>query len=197
VRVLPRGISFAHAERHQYDPVPPTLVKELRVVHLQRWELGRPYHWVVADVCALMRTPQLFDALLSVAATGVGRVAMDMFRDAHMAGRMGYWYAPPVTITAGEQSKGSHVTKRDLLSGLLLPVQQGRLKIAAGLPLGPTLERELTSFRMRLTAAGRDTSDVQHREGEATATSRSPSLSPPAGRTSTPPPSSSRPTRTA
>jgi len=53
------------------------------------------------------------------------------------------------------------VTKRDLLSALLLPIQQSWLTIAAGLALGEALELELSSFRMKLTAAGRDSYDVQ------------------------------------
>jgi hypothetical protein len=166
VHVLPPGMGFAHWERHQDDEVSPQLTEELRVVHLQRWQLGSAYHVVVEDVCRLMRTPELEGALLSVDATGVGRGVMDMFRDAFMAGRMGAWPAQPVTITAGEQSHGAHVTKRDLLSSLLLPIQQGRLRIAAGLPLGEVLERELTSFRMKLSAAGRDSYEVTRREGE-------------------------------
>ncbi len=166
VYVLPPGMSLAHWERHTDDHRHIELTEEVRVVHLQRWELATPYHLVVDDVCALMRTPQLRRALLAVDATGVGRGVMDMFRDAYMAGRMGAWWPQPVTITAGDASHGSHVTKRDLLSALLLPIQQGRLRIAAGLALGDMLERELTSFRMKLTAAGRDSYDVQRREGE-------------------------------
>lgn len=56
--------------------------------------------------------------------------------------------------------------KRDLLTNLQILLQQGRLKIAAGLALGDTLERELTSFRQKLSAAGRDSYDVVRREGE-------------------------------
>lgn len=82
------------------------------------------------------------------------------------AGRMGARPAQPVTIAAGEQSRDSHVTKRDLLSALLLPLQQGRLRVAAGLALGEVLERELVSFRMRLSVADRDSCEVQRREGE-------------------------------
>lgn len=166
VHVLPPGMSLAHWERRAGDPAGITVTDELRVVHLQRWQLGTPYHTVVEDVCALMRTPQLNRALLSVDATGVGRGVMDMFTEQFMARRMGAWWPQPVTITAGEQSHGSNVTKRDLLLSLLLPVQQGRLRIAAGLALGETLERELVSFRMKLSAAGRDSYEVQRREGE-------------------------------
>jgi len=58
------------------------------------------------------------------------------------------------------------VTKRDLLSALLLPIQQSWLTIAAGLALGEALELELSSFRMKLTAAGR-TPTTFSREGES------------------------------
>lgn len=166
VQVLPPGLGLGHWERHTDDHQFVELVEEVRVVHLQRWQLGTPYHAVVEDVCRLMETPQLADALLQVDATGVGRGVMDMFRQAFVDGRMGAWPPQPVTITAGEASHGSHVTKRDLLSALVLPLQQGRLRVAAGLTLGEALERELTSFRMKLSAAGRDSYDVARREGE-------------------------------
>lgn len=167
VQVLPAGMSLAHWERHTADHPYLKVVDELRVVHLQRWQLGTPYHAVVEDVCRLMRTDQLQEALLAVDNTGVGRGVMDMLREEFTAGRMGKWWPQPVTITGGEASHGDHVTKRDLLGALLLPIQQGRLKVAAGLALGEVLERELTSFRMKLTAAGRDSYDVQRREGES------------------------------
>jgi len=165
VQVLPPGLTV---EDYTYmiRPELVDLTEEVRVVHLQRWDLGTPYHVVVADVCALMRTPELGSAILSVDATGVGRAVMDLFREQYLTGRMGAWPPQPVTITGGETSVGTSVTKRDLMAALLLPVQQDRLRVAAGLALGEMLERELVSFRMKLTAAGRDSYDVQRREGE-------------------------------
>lgn len=166
VQVLPPGMGFGHYERRHLGPSEPTLTEELRVVHLQRWETGTPYPTVVDDVCALMRTPQLDESLLWVDSTGVGVAVWQLFNDAWTAGRMGRYNAQGVTITGGDKSQGRSVTKRDLLSALLVPVQQGRLKVAAGLPLGTALERELLAFRLKLTAAGRDTYDVQRKEGE-------------------------------
>lgn len=161
VLVLPPGV---HAD--SYEAAHAATVEEVRVRHLQRWALGTPYHAVVEDVCALMRTPELSEALLAVDATGVGRGVMDMFREAYAAGRMGAFWAQPVTITAGDTFHGFHITKRDLLSSLVLPLQQGRLKVAAGLALGEVLERELTAYRVKLSAAGRDSYNVARRDGE-------------------------------
>lgn len=144
----------------------PELVTEWHVVHLQRWEIGTPYHGVVADVGRLMGAEQLAGAWLYVDDTGVGSGVMELFTQAYLMGRLGGNPPVGVTITGGQSASGWNVPKRDLISAVQVPLQQGRLRIAAGLPLGEVLERELTSFRMKLSQAGHDTYDVQRRDGE-------------------------------
>ncbi|WP_165759618.1 hypothetical protein [Rathayibacter oskolensis] len=56
--------------------------------------------------------------------------------------------------------------KADLFASVLVPLQQGRLKVADGLPLGPVLEHELLSFRQKITASGRDSIEFERRAGE-------------------------------
>lgn len=168
VRLLPPGMSaefyLRRIETGQGRAI--RLVDELRVRHLQRWELGTRYDAVVDDVAALMGSDELEDAWLYLDGTGVSRGVADMFREAYTQGRMGAHWPLPITITGAGSGRVSSVPKRDLLTALQLPLQQGRLKIAAGLPMGEALERELTSFRMKLTAAGRDTYQIQRRDGE-------------------------------
>ncbi|RBY94084.1 hypothetical protein DQ244_01605 [Blastococcus sp. TBT05-19] len=144
----------------------PELVAEWHVRHLQRWQIGTPYHSVVEDVGALMGSDALADAVLYVDGTGVGSGVMEMFAQAYQRGRLGRQWPVGVTITGGQAASGWNVPKRDLISAVQVPLQQGRLRIAAGLALGEVLERELTSFRMKLSASGHDTYDVQRREGE-------------------------------
>ncbi len=166
VQVLPAGLSLGHWERHEDDHQYLELVEEVRVRHLQRWELGTPYPAIVADVASLMTSPQLRGAWLTFDRSGVGRGVGDLLKQAYMAGRMGDNWPTGTTITGGAQSSAGNVPKRDLLTNVQILLQQGRLKIAAGLALGETLERELTSFRQKLSAAGRDSYDVARREGE-------------------------------
>lgn len=166
LHVLPPGMSYEHWERHQDDVVPPTLTEEVHVRHLQRWQLGTPYGRIVDDVGELMRRDEMADAWLYFDATGVGVAVRDMLMQAYTAGRMGAHWPLAITLTGADRSTGRHVAKRDLMSRLQVLLQQGRLRIAAGLPLADVLERELTSFRLKLSAAGRDSYEVQRREGE-------------------------------
>ncbi len=50
-----------------------------------------------------------------------------------------------------------YVPKRELVRGLVTAFENGRLKIAKGLPLAGALMGELRAFQMRFTAKGRDT----------------------------------------
>lgn len=165
VRVLPPGMGFEHYQR-RVGREPITVTEELRVRHLQRWALGTPYPDLVDEVCALMAGEELRRAWLFVDGTGVGVAVKDLFRAAYTGRLMGHNWPINVTITGGEKGTGYHLPKRDLLSAVQVPLQQGRLKVAAGLALGAVLERELTSFRMKLSTNGHDSYDVVRREGE-------------------------------
>ena len=48
------------------------------------------------------------------------------------------------------------VPKRNLVSAAQVLLQQGRLKIAAGLPLAATLSQELADYQVRISQAGHD-----------------------------------------
>ena len=50
-----------------------------------------------------------------------------------------------------------YVPKRELVRGLVTAFENGRLKIAKGLPLAEAFIGELQAFQVRLTAKGRDT----------------------------------------
>jgi hypothetical protein len=165
VLVLPAGISATHYHRRTGTVVEPKLRTELRVRHLQRWDLGTPYPAIVADAARLMRSDQLRRAWLSYDATGVGRAVKDLFWEAFQAGDMGDQPPPAVTITGAEYVNEDSVPKRNLIAAVQVPLQQGLLKITRCMPLADVLERELTGFRMKLTASGRDTYDIGRRAG--------------------------------
>lgn len=140
-------------------------VDELRVVHLQRWALGTSYDVIVEDVAALMRTSELSDSWLRFDATGVGRGVKDMLTKVFMDGRMGSQWPIGVTITGEGKGSPGTIPKRDLMSVLQVALQQHRLKIAEELELRGVLEQELRSFRLKISAAGRDTYEFKRREG--------------------------------
>jgi hypothetical protein len=66
----------------------------------------------------------------------------------------------PVTITSGQtESAGEgfyRVPKRNLIIGLQIPFQQGRLHIAAGLPFAKTLVEEMMAMEVKVSPAGNE-----------------------------------------
>lgn len=183
VRVLPAAVTsqdYAHAlERQQAasgDPWRqqtaarklPDLRTEWHVRHLHRWPIGTSYPTIVEHVLQILdREPLATDGLLIVDGTGVGVAVTDMFDQAYMDHRMRGCYPPiRVTITSGEKRRNWNIPKSDLFGELQVALQQKALRVAAGLPLGDILEKELLAYRMKISAAGNATFDIQRREGE-------------------------------
>jgi len=135
------------------------------VRHLERPKLGTPY----LDVCR--RSAELVDALtprgrveLVVDATGVGRAVLEMLRPLIRCPLL------EVTITTGEEERACgggrwHVPKRDLVAGVSAELGAKQLRVAAALPDAAVLLQELRQFRMKISAAGRDTYSAW-REGD-------------------------------
>jgi hypothetical protein len=127
---------------------------KLRLRYLERMPLGTPYPEVVERVEELTNTPELAGRCsLVVDATGVGRPVVDLLRRQGLRCRM-----EAVTITGGaaETRSGGYrgVPKRDLITGLQVLLQGGKLKIAAGIPQGAMLAAEMGEMRVRVTEAG-------------------------------------------
>jgi hypothetical protein len=166
VFVLPPLISLNQWHR-QPGLYQAGLVEEKHVRHLQRWELGSPYPVIVSDVAQFMRSRVMRQhGLMYVDKGGVGRAVMDMFYDAHREAPMGCYEPIGITSTGGKEANGWNIPKQDLMAAIQAPLQLGRLKIAQGLALGDVLEKELTNFRMKITASGRETFDYQRSAGD-------------------------------
>jgi hypothetical protein len=121
-----------------------------RLTFLHRFPLGTSYPDVADGVRRLIaqlprrrRRPELV-----VDATGVGRPVVEMIRAAGLA-------PIGVTITAGidelEKARDDwRVPKRTLAARMQVVLQEGRLKIAAGMALTPVLTQELQNFRAKI-----------------------------------------------
>ena len=142
----------------KFDPVDfgceEIIQRQLR--HLERVPLGTAYTEIVERVGRVVRTPAVRDqCYLVVDATGVGRPVVDMLRSARLPCRL-----MAVLITGGEQGGAAndyyHVPKRDLITGMRLLLEQGKLKIAAALEHGPTLIHEMAGMRVKMSAAGNE-----------------------------------------
>ena len=133
--------------------------------YLHRPPLGTPYPVIVGQVLSLLDRPPLDrdETPLVVDRTGVGAAVTDLFAAQGVCPRA-------VTITGGDSVNDTdpcnlRVPKRDLASTLVALFQTGRLKIAAGLELAPTLATELMNFKLKVNlTTGHDTYEAW-REG--------------------------------
>jgi hypothetical protein len=140
-------LELAETVHDRRDPVTYDFVRDYctRLVYLERVELGTPYPDVVAHVEGLVRDDRLRDCTLVVDATGVGAPVVDLLKKAQLPCRL-----MPVTITGGHHDSpvgsGYHVPKRELITGLQVLFDEGRLKIARRMPMAEALVRELTGM---------------------------------------------------
>lgn len=124
----------------------------LRVRHLQRFALGTTYPAIVEAVAGIVAS--LPDgARLAVDATGVGRPVVDLLRRAKLN-------PIAVTVTGGNSPSNTGMEwtlpKRELVAGVQVALQQGRLQIARALPEAETLIRELTNYKVTISDTGHD-----------------------------------------
>jgi len=137
---------------------------ELHVRHLERFR-DVLYPDVAERMRRLMDAAQLKgNVALAVDATGVGAAVVDMLR------RSGLTF-DAVTITGGDTESQSgwdsyRVPKRDLVGGLQVLLQSGRLKIARSLEHAETLRAELLNFRVKINIATAHDSYEAWREGD-------------------------------
>lgn len=135
----------------------------LDLVHLQRIPLGTLYPRQVEIIANLLRRPVLAGVASLIDLTGVGRGPFDMLKVAGVRNLQGVM----ITGARGEatpQPYGWSVGKAQLVNGLQLEMQNGRLGIADGLELADTLERELMEFRASINGNGNMTFNA--REGQ-------------------------------
>jgi hypothetical protein len=139
----------------------------LAVRHLERFELGTKYTDVVDRVATLVRSDPLrhMPAILLVDKTGVGASVLDSFTQAGIG-------AAAITLHGGSavsrdpQRAGYRVPKRDLVTVTQVLLQNGRLKVAAGLPEAETLKKELLNFRVTIDPRTAHDSYEHWREGD-------------------------------
>ena len=122
------------------------------VRHVHRWPLGTSYPAVIADLMEWFAVGTLAGSTLVVDATGVGRPVVDMIRDANLPADL-----TPFNITAGFREGDGTVPKKDLVAAIQAALQTRRLRFAEALPLRPVLERELETFRVKVTADRNET----------------------------------------
>jgi hypothetical protein len=154
----------ALALSHEYGrPAEPPLA----VRHLERFELGTKYTDVVDRVAALVRSDSLrhMPAVLLVDKTGVGAAVLDSFTHARI-GAVAITLHGGSSVNRDPQRVGYRVPKRDLITVTQVLLQNGQLKVAAGLPEAETLKRELLNFRVKIDPRTAHDSYEHWREGD-------------------------------
>jgi hypothetical protein len=126
------------------------------VRHLERLKLGTPYQSVVERVRKIVQAPALAgNVTLVVDATGVGGPVVDLLREAVTRVPL-----VPVVITGGDRTTCENgryrVPKRDLIAGMTLLLELGKLKISQRLPEAKTLTKELLNMRVKISSTGHD-----------------------------------------
>lgn len=142
--------AYPTAEQLRELTAPERRAAGLYLRHLERIALNTPYPAIVERVVRMVTNAPLKGRVdLVVDATGVGRPVVDMFRAAGLD-------LTAVTITSGNAASGDgrdwRVPKRDLVVGLQVLLQEGRLKIAKGLPEADALVQELLAFKVKIDA---------------------------------------------
>ena len=139
----------------------------LAVRHLQRFELGTKYTDVVDSVAALVRSEPLryVPAVLLVDRTGVGAAVLDSCTHARI-GAVAITLHGGSSVTRDPQRAGFRVPKRDLVTVTQVLLQNGCLRVAAGLPEAETLKRELLNFRVKIDPKTAHDSYEHWRESE-------------------------------
>jgi hypothetical protein len=139
----------------------------LAVRHLERFELGTKYTDVVDRVATLVRSDPLrhMPAILLVDKTGVGASVLDSFTQAGI-GAAAITLHGGSSVTRDPQRAGYRVPKRDLITVTQVLLQNGQLKVAAGLPEAETLKKELLNFRVKIDPRTAHDSYEHWREGD-------------------------------
>lgn len=127
-----------------------------RLRHLERIRLGTPYPDVVERTAAITRSAELRGRCqLIVDGTGVGRPVVDLLRRGRVECSI-----YPVVITGGISETFSnnyyHVPKSDLVSGLQVALQSGRMRVARGMGYVPELMEEMAAMRVRVSGSGNE-----------------------------------------
>ena len=128
----------------------------LRLRYLERVPLETPYTEVVERVVEVTHSRELLGKCrLAVDATGVGAPVVDLLRRAGPGCTL-----LPATITSGDMetlSNGTYrIPKRDLIIGLQVALELGRIQIAGRVPYAEELRAELAAMEVKVTISGNE-----------------------------------------
>ncbi len=127
--------------------------EDYHVRHLQRWPLRTHYTQIAADVARISRSAEMAGDesknILAVDMNGPGAPFLDILKTHNVAADV-----EPVFSHGGDKVVRDggvwRVPKRLLVSRTQIALEQGRLKIAPGLPEAPLLVKELQNYQVAI-----------------------------------------------
>ncbi len=136
-------------------------------VHLERLPLDMPYPKQVEYIFNMMCRKPLAEAktTLCIDYTGVGRPVVDLAEDRGLR-PIGVAISSGNSANWNEDRTRVSVPKRDLVNILQIYAQNDRLKVAPNLKFGPTLIKELETFKIKIDPKTAHDSYGSWREGE-------------------------------
>jgi hypothetical protein len=139
----------------------------LTLPHLRRFSPGTHYLAIAEQVRHLLATATLAGSSLVVDHTGVGWAVLGLVWE-QLLGSVNTTLLP-ITLSSGHvtvlaEGGGLVVPKKEIIGSLQVLLQTRRLRIARDLPDAPTLIKELETYRLKITTAGSETSELW-REG--------------------------------
>jgi hypothetical protein len=139
------GVDLGKRRDHTAIVIVELAGDKLLVRHLERVPLGTPYTGVVTRVTEIVYG--MGDCAVVVDGTGVGEPVVDALRRAGLGCEI-----TALTITSGEkQSRGGarcSVPKQDLIAGVQLALEKGRLRVARRLSEAGALVKEMMSVQI-------------------------------------------------
>lgn len=138
---------------------PPLMIR-----HLERVR-GVPYPQVVAQLGTLPERPPLagLNTTVLLDCGGVGVAISDYCWQAGIA-HVAITATGGTSVNVQDGGKTIHTPKRELVAAGQVALAEGRIRIAAGLPLAPILIRELESYRVTISASGHDSYSARENE---------------------------------
>jgi len=141
-------------------------IKECHLRRIERPVLGTSYPDVIRRITEIWGSPELREHYRAIVIdlTGVGRPVWDLI---HQTFTRGMVYG--IQIHGGaEVTKPDNyifnVPKRDLVTTLQVGFQNGEFRIAKGIPLADIFMKELSDFKVKISAGGHDSYEAW-REG--------------------------------
>ena len=133
-----------------------TAISLYEMRHLDQW-LGVSYFEQADRIYQLVSRPEIArQTAVIVDATGVGRPLVDLLRQKRIPNLV------PVIITGGDAAASVdeagyyHVSKRDLVSAMIILYESERIQMSAQLPLTPALAAQIHNFKLKIRD-GRET----------------------------------------